>query len=506
MASGKRISSGIFRTVGLRVAAALAVAATVAVTMGQYTGQKLWWEAGDRDALPLLVLYPDNNGELLMYNTEGPILPQTNSFFQPLGTNGRACITCHQPSNAMSVSVETLRNRWEATAGKDPVFAAVDGSNCPTLPQAQRNSHSLLLERGLFRIFLPWPAKGSDGVPIQPEFTIEVVRDPTGCNTDAHYGLTSAHPSISVYRRPRMVANLKYILGSEKGFETGETTSVSSTERAHVLMSDGRESTLESQAVNAVLTHEQGTRRPTRAELQEILDFERQVFIAQGTDLVAGDLTEVGGPYALGAWNLGHSKPRATAADGFGVFLNRTDWLPRSANAPVTLQSKLRASVVRGNAIFASRQFLISDAANMAALGEGKPAMGTCATCHKAAMTGTDTGLGGMDVGTTLLPTAMDSLELPLFKITCNATAVPHPYRGRVLYTNDPGLALTTGKCSDVGSVVMQQFRGLTARAPYFANGSAKDLPGVVDFYDRRFNIHLSDQEKKDLVNFMSVL
>ena len=33
----------------------------------------------------------------------------------------------------------------------------------------------------------------------------------------------------------------------------------------------------------------------------------------------------------------------------------------------------------------------------------------------------------------------------------------------------------------------MQQLRGLTARAPYFANGSAKDLSELVDFFDRRF-------------------
>lgn len=55
----------------------------------------------------------------------------------------------------MSLSVETLQAQWELTDGNDPVFAAVDGSNCPTLPQKDRASHSLLLERGLFRIERP---------------------------------------------------------------------------------------------------------------------------------------------------------------------------------------------------------------------------------------------------------------------------------------------------------------------------------------------------------------
>jgi len=58
----------------------------------------------------------------------------------------------------------------------------------------------------------------------------------------------------------------------------------------------------------------------------------------------------------------------------------------------------------------------------------------------------------------------------------------------------------------DVGSIVMQHLRGLAARAPYFSNGSAKTLREVVDFYDRRFDMKLTDMEKDDLVNFLGVL
>jgi cytochrome c peroxidase len=57
-----------------------------------------------------------------------------------------------------------------------------------------------------------------------------------------------------------------------------------------------------------------------------------------------------------------------------------------------------------------------------------------------------------------------------------------------------------------VGAIVMGQLRGLSARAPYFSNGSAKSLRELVDFYDRRFNIRYSEAEKQDLVNFLSVL
>jgi cytochrome c peroxidase len=121
-------------------------------------------------------------------------------------------------------------------------------------------------------------------------------------------------------------------------------------------------------------------------------------------------------------------------------------------------------------------------------------------------MTGMDLTAGWMDLGTTNAPWATEAPELPLFKITCDPDLPPHTFLGRVIYTQDPGRALISGKCNDVGAIVMQQFRGLAARAPYFSNGSAKNLRELVDFYDRRFNIRFSEQEKQDLVNFLSVL
>jgi cytochrome c peroxidase len=132
-------------------------------------------------------------------------------------------------------------------------------------------------------------------------------------------------------------------------------------------------------------------------------------------------------------------------------------------------------------------------------------------------MAGSSTSQRAMDVGTTVIPAGanggldLDALDpmykdLPIFKVTCNTDAAPHPYRGRVIYTTDPGRALITGKCSDVGSIVMQQFRGLSARAPYFSNGSARTLRDVVEYYNTRFDIRLSEAEKQDLTNFLSVL
>jgi cytochrome c peroxidase len=48
--------------------------------------------------------------------------------------------------------------------------------------------------------------------------------------------------------------------------------------------------------------------------------------------------------------------------------------------------------------------------------------------------------------------------------------------------------------------------RGLAARAPYFHNGSAATLSDVVNFYDQRFGMRFTDQQKADLVAFLSSL
>jgi cytochrome c peroxidase len=46
----------------------------------------------------------------------------------------------------------------------------------------------------------------------------------------------------------------------------------------------------------------------------------------------------------------------------------------------------------------------------------------------------------------------------------------------------------------------------LAARAPYFHNGVAANLQQVVDFYNNRFQIDLSEQQMQDLINFLQTL
>jgi len=263
-----------------------------------------WWTPGNGSVLRSTVPYENASGWLTILNTSGDVVTKNNAFFDAIGTNGRACVTCHQPADGMSISVDSIKLRWGLTGGSDPLFAAVDGKNCPNLPDEYPQSHSLLLDRGLIRVALPWPPKAADGTAITPEFTIEIVRDPTGCNSSPVYGLNSPTPTISVYRRPRPAANLKYVIAdgfgvgrfiakngqpTERDPETGKLVQMN-------MMADAREPSLRSQARSAASGHLQAKGGLTDAQLDQIIAFETQVYAAQSYDSQGGDLTEPDGP------------------------------------------------------------------------------------------------------------------------------------------------------------------------------------------------------------------
>jgi hypothetical protein len=138
------------------------------------------------------------------------------------------------------------------------------------------------------------------------------------------------------------------------------------------------------------------------------------------------------------------------------VFLAFDVW-KKSGDAA---EDQFRASVARGADIFMFRQFWLRDATHINSIGLGNPLKRTCATCHNHQMTGQDLSSGWVDLGTTNYPrwteppVYSESQELPVFKLTCKASAAPHPYLGRVIYSSDPGRALISGRCVDIGSIL----------------------------------------------------
>ncbi|MDE2403556.1 MAG: hypothetical protein KGM17_02430 [Sphingomonadales bacterium] len=480
--------------------------ATVAVGKGP---PPRWWAPGEGRVFPQQLDYANAQGSLRVLLAGEPVATKGHPFFEPLGSNGRACVTCHQPADAMSLSAETARARWDATGGKDPLFAAIDGSDCPSLPQAQRASHALLLNRGLFRIERPWPPKAWNGAPVTPDFSIAVVRDPNGCNSAPGHG--PAAGNISVYRRPRPVANMKYLLAVGFPFDPKQGYALpldpdDGRMQSGNLMADNRAGNLRLQMDDAGTTHLEFRKRLTPAQVTRITDFEKRVFTAQQSSRQGGALDDMGAKG--GPAHLRDSEPGALGSIGEPVWSEYAAWdklSPADAARLTPEQLAFRRSVARGARVFRDRTFLITDTAGInSRIGFGNPVRNSCVFCHNMSQMGNDVAPGQVDLGTTTMPFADPWPDLPLFRITC--LKAPHPHYGRVILTMDPGFALTTGRCADVGKITLQSMRGLAARAPYFSNGLAKDLRGVVDYYDRRYHIGYSEQDKQDLVNLMSVL
>jgi mono/diheme cytochrome c family protein len=59
---------------------------------------------------------------------------------------------------------------------------------------------------------------------------------------------------------------------------------------------------------------------------------------------------------------------------------------------------------------------------------------------------------------------------------------------------------------SATGQYRTTPLRGLLQHPPYFHDGSAADLPAVVDHYDRHFRLNLTARQKADLVEYLKSL
>jgi hypothetical protein len=66
--------------------------------------------------IPELEIDRDPSGAIATFQPNGPTVTMKNGFFQNLGTNGRACDTCHQPQDGWSLSAEHAQDRFYANS------------------------------------------------------------------------------------------------------------------------------------------------------------------------------------------------------------------------------------------------------------------------------------------------------------------------------------------------------------------------------------------------------
>jgi hypothetical protein len=169
-------------------------------------------------------------------------------------------------------------------------------------------------------------------------------------------------------------------------------------------------------------------------------------------------------------------------------------------------KAERRQAIARGEVLFNSTNINITEVSGLNdALGQPN-IPGFCGTCHDTPNVGNHSVKAPLNIGVanagTASPPALDISGLPVFTIWCTSG----PLAGQMFEVTDPGRSLITGKCADIGKVKGPILRGLAARAPYFHNGSAATLADVVEFYNQRFAIGFTKQQKADLVAFLSAL
>jgi len=453
-----------------------------------------------QSVLPNLAGFRNPSGTVRTFNQNGDI-DLNSAFFQSLGTNGRSCATCHQPSDGMSISAAHVQNRFDDSDGLDPIFSTNDGSNCDhdvdVFTSAGRAAASSLLRtRGLIRVVL--------AVPVNRDFEVVNVQNPYGCGETA---------SLSLYRRPLPATNLKFLSalmwdGRESSSQTA-TAPVTSATYPRSLLAD-----LAHQTISATLGHAQALAAPTADQSDQIVNFELGLSTAQAEDDVAGILNAEGakgGPEAL-VWEPFHVGINdAVGLDPANpVAFNFNTAIFNVFDAWRTTTDPNRQAIYRGQVIFNTRTFMVWGVAGLNnntfsnGITVSDPFISTCGLCHNTPNLGNHSLSVPMNMGIAD-PVGgrfnrLDTGYLPVITI-CEKPAL-----AVCVDTTDPGRALVTGKLADVGKFKSPILRGLAARAPYFHNGSAQSLMDVVNFYDSRFSIGFTAQEKSDLVAFLNSL
>ena len=467
--------------------------------------------------LPSGTPVPNASGRATTLSTTGSI-DLGNEFFQDLGTNGRRCVSCHLPSAGWGITPPQVRAIFEATRGGQlddqlglgAIFRTNDGSNSPDADVStvakRRQAYTMLLNHGLIRVGLP--------VPAAAEFELVAVDDP--------YHHASA-ADVSMFRRPLPSANLKFL--STVMFDGRETVP------GQAIAAD-----LATQASDATMTHAQG-QALTEAQRESIVRFETALATAQIIDRNAGNLHAAGakgGPdeifkqeFHIGINdNFGDpvtGKPFTPIVfDIYDRWLNIGDRRDHDGHGHGHdcddddhghgrghdcdddddhggINADRRA-IARGQALFNTKKINISGVSGIndeAAFGKPANLVGTCTTCHDAPNAGDHSVVAPLNIG--LADASRRTPDMPLYTLRNKTTH-------ETIQVTDPGRALIDGKWSHIGRFKGPILRDLSARAPYFHNGFAADFDAVIDFYEDRFHIGFTKQERSDIIAFLRAL
>ena len=325
-------------------------------------------------------------------------------FFEEFQGNGRTCGTCHLigSGSIAPADVEWLYNYDP----NHPLFASIDSDD------GVGNDFTRLIEDATFRVVLDLP----DNVVMDGDPSVR---------------------QVVLHRGASQTLN-------NPGFETA-------------FMQDGRNATLQEQAVGAVNAHYEPGVQPTDAELDAIANFERYSLLNYSSidlwiraifgidpELPAGNTPE---EIRGAAWFDNDSPTGFCAHCHGGPFLNETN---QFLLAPVPPGSRFFTAFV------------------------------------------SEFNVAGNEVHTFEFSDPNDPLAPPV-----------------VIESPDPGRALITGNALDANSFRIPTLWGVKHNAPYFHDNSAADLEEMMLHYQAYFDllgIPMTAQDREDIIAYMNLL
>jgi hypothetical protein len=449
----------------IRIRTACLLVALVALTVTRDD----WMTYAKAAGAGFLAPAPNEVGVADTVHSTGAI-DRTNPFFLELGINGRTCATCHDARAGWTITPALMQQAFDASAGLAAPFRIHDAGNRPdadlSTVDARRKAFSTLLEKGLIRF--------ARRVAATAEFEVTEVDDPHGWST----------PSLfSNFRRPNPLSPESLI------------SSTTWTGGPHNVRTQ-----LVSLMNGATRFHAQRAGDVPVEQREAGADFMMGVFHAQALDDAAGPLDADGArggpahlmaqPPAPGANDPASGELKPKAFDLYDAWQN-ADAFDRSDPA------RRRAQIARGQKLFNAMELEISGVAGLNDVLGVPVIRGTCSTCHNAPNVGSHSVFRQMNIGTA--DKRHRTSDIPLLTVRERAT-------GKTMESTDLGRATGTGRWADIGKFKVPQLRGLAARAPYFHNGSARDLKEVLEFYNDRFGINRGSNDIDDLRAFLEAL
>ena len=425
-------------------------------------------------------------------------IDRSNSFFQQLGTNARTCETCHSANQGWTLTPLGATTAFITTGGHDALFLPHDegarpDANLTTFYQRLVDFAPTLLARGLTRFARTNPPTS--------EYDVTAVQDPSGFSTTT---------SFLNFRRPTPTANEALV------------SSVTWTAGPGLVRNS-----LSGLVGGAANFHEQ--RDPTTPVPPDVVqaqdDFQLGIFFAQSVDALAGRLDTDGAtggptnlmnqPFHIGINDIQNLDPSGQPFtskvfdlfDAWAVYDQDADhdhdhahacsaWIADDSTHRHRVAAA-RAAIYRGQQIFNNVTFTVTGVNGLNDTLGNPSVTATCSTCHNSPNVGGHSVVRMFDVGTADQPNCAS--VLPLVTVQNKAT-------GDTRAVCDLGRANSSHKWAEIGTFRAPPLRGLAARPPYFHDGQASRIEDVVDYFNRRFQIGLSDGQKSDLTAFLRAL